>query len=170
MKGSGVRGELRLKLAPWVAELFGQLLKMVGFMPAGFCLGVPAQDEAGWSHDGNPLTENIMGWASCWRQPGGQIPWVVCRSSAELTRGCLAETGRHRPAGPMLMVGPRESSQEGPSLGGEPGCVPHRGLLVEGVQEIGLRSQKQVLHTSLPRDLVWKQGFNNARGSLDSEH
>ena len=52
---------------------------------------------------------------------------------------------------------------------GEQGCVPHRGLRVEGVQETGLRSQKQVLHTSLRRDLVWKQGFNSARGRLDQE-
>lgn len=57
-----MRGEPRLKLASWAAELFGQLLKMMSFMPAGFCLGVPAQDGAGWSHAGNPLTENIRGW------------------------------------------------------------------------------------------------------------
>lgn len=48
--------------------------------------------------------------------------------------------------------------------------MPHRGLLVEGVQETGLRPQKQALHMSLPRDLLWKQGFNSARGRLDPEH
>ena len=47
--------------------------------------------------------------------------------------------------------------------------MPHRGLHVEGVQETGLRSQKQVLHMSLRRDLVWKPGFNSARGRLDQE-
>lgn len=40
---------------------------------------------------------------------------MVCSSSAELTRGCLAETGQHRPArGAGLCASQRASCGRGP--------------------------------------------------------